>query len=186
MNSQKAERFKQWLATVGVEHLHDIKDPGRIIDRTRLLYKAKGYSDEWIEKRIFGSAIHAELIDEWKNRGAQHEKEHATITTEISKATFGLTPAQYKKHKGLKQENLRDHMDDMELILTMLGECTTKEIHRNKDSCGPSKLKADAKVGGTIAGNARKSLEKLLKRPVVSRNNYLSVSESQRKLQGCR
>jgi hypothetical protein len=180
--SPKAEPFKRWLAKVGYERVQEIEDPELATKRTRMLYKLKGYSDDWIEKRMRGIAIREELTDEWQNRGAQEEKDYEILTAEISKAAFGLTPAQYKKHKGLKRENLRDHMDDFELIFSMLGERSTTEIHRNEDSRGVRKLKADANAGGKIAGDARAALEKRLKRRIVSGHNYLKENESQRKL----
>jgi DNA-damage-inducible protein D len=139
----------------------------------RTLYKLKGYSADWIEKRMRGIVIREELTDEWKNRGAQEDRDYELLTAEISKATFGVTPSEYKKLKGLKRENLRDHMNDFELIFTMLGERSTTEIHRNEDSKGFKKLKDDAKAGGDIAGGARKQLEKKLKRSIVSKKNYL-------------
>jgi len=181
--SPKAEPFKRWLAKVGYEHVKEIENPELATKRTRMLYKLKGYSDDWIEKRMRGIAIREELTDEWQKRGAQEEKNYEILTAEISKATFGITPSEYKELKGLKRENLRDHMDDFELIFTMLGERATTEIHRNEDSEGMGKLKADALAGGSIAGNARKALEKRLKRPLVSGHNYLKGRKSQRKIQ---
>lgn len=180
--SPKAEPFKRWLAKVGYERVQEIENPELATKRTRMLYKLKGYSEDWIEKRMRGIAIREELTDEWKNRGAKEEKEYEILTAEISKATFGVTPSQYKKLKGLKRENLRDHMDDFELIFNMLGERATTEIHRTENSQGVVKLKSDAKAGGSIAGGARKKLEKRLGRPVVSRNNYLKNPESKKKL----
>jgi len=180
--SPKAEPFKRWLAKVGYERIQEIENPELATKRTRALYKAKGYSDDWIEKRMRGIAIREELTDEWKQRGAQEEKDYEILTAEISKASFGVTPSQYKKLKGLKRENLRDHMDDFELIFTMLGERSTTEIHRTEDSKGINKLKSDAKAGGSIAGNARKALEKRLKRPIVSGHNYLKEKESQKRI----
>ena len=180
--SPKAEPFKRWLAKVGYERIKEIENPELATKRTRMLYKLKGYSDDWIEKRMRGIAIREELTDEWQKRGAQEQRDYEILTGEISKATFGVTPEEYKKLKGLKRQNLRDHMDDLELIFTMLGERSTTEIHRNEDSRGMKKLKSDADAGGTIAGNARKALEKRLKRPVVSRHNYLKERESQKRL----
>ena len=177
--SQKAEPFKRWLAKVGYERIQEIENPELATKRTRMLYKLKGYSDDWIEKRMRGIAIREELTEEWQKRGAQEDKDYEILTAEISKATFGITPDQYKKVKGLKRENLRDHMDDFELIFNMLGERATTEIHRNEDSKGVGKLKADAKAGGDIAGNARKQLEKRLGRSVVSKKNYLKQSQAQ-------
>jgi len=178
--SPKAEPFKRWLAKVGYERIQEIENPELATKRTRVLYKLKGYSDDWIEKRMRGIAIREELTDEWKNRGAAEDKDYEILTAEISKATFGITPGEYKNLKGLKRENLRDHMDDFELIFTMLGERATTEIHRTEDSQGKVKLKKDAKAGGSIAGNARKQLEKRLKRPIVSAGNYLKSPESKK------
>ena len=180
--SLKAEPFKRWLAKVGYERIQEIENPELATKRTRILYKLKGYSDDWIEKRVRGIAIREELTEEWQKRGAQEDKDYEILTAEISKATFGVTPSEYKDLKGLKRENLRDHMGDFELIFTMLGERSTTEIHRNEDSQGVKKLKADSQDGGNIAGNARKALEKRLKRPIVSSHNYLKEPESREKL----
>ena len=171
--SPKAEPFKRWLARVGYERIQEIENPELATKRTRMLYKLKGYPDDWIEKRMRGIAIREELTDEWQKRGAKIQKDYEILTAEISKASFGVTPGQYKKLKGLKRENLRDHMDDFELIFTMLGERATTEIHRTEDSRGMPKLKSDAKDGGDIAGGARKKLEKRLGRSIVSQQNYL-------------
>ncbi len=170
--SPKVEPFKRWLARVGYERVQEIDDPELATKRTRMLYKLKGYPDSWIEKRMRGIAIREELTDEWKNRGAREARDFEILTAEISKATFGVTPAEYKNLKGLKRENLRDHMDDFELIFNMLGERATTEIHRNEDSQGISKLKEDAEIGGDIAGTARKQLEKKLGRSLVSTENF--------------
>jgi DNA-damage-inducible protein D len=180
--SPKAEPLKRWLAKTGYERIQEIENPELATKRTRMFYKLKGYSDEWIEKRMRGIAIREELTDEWKDRGAREDKDYEILTAEISKASFGITPSEYMKIKGLKRENLRDHMDDFELIFTMLGERATTEIHRNEDSKGINKLKSDAKAGGKISGDARKALEKRLKRPIVSKRNYLKEKESQRRL----
>jgi len=180
--SPKAEPLKLWLAKVGYERIQEIEDPELSTKRTRALYKAKGYSDAWIEKRMRGIAIREELTNEWQHRGAREERDCEILTSEISKASFGITPSEYKELKGLKRENLRDHMDDFELIFTMLGERSTTEIHRTEDSKGINKLKADANAGGSIAGNARKALEKRLKRSVVSKGNYLKEKEAQKRL----
>jgi hypothetical protein len=180
--SPKAEPFKRWLAKVGYERVQEIENPELATKRTRMLYKLKGYSDDWIEKRMRGIAIREELTDEWQQRGAAQEKDYEILTAQISKAAFGVTPNEYKKLKGLKRENLRDHMDDFELIFTMLGERSTTEIHRTEDSKGMPKLEDDAHAGGSIAGNARKELEKRLKRPIASKHNYLKEEESQQKL----
>ena len=170
--SPKAEPFKRWLAKVGYERMQEIDNPELATKRTRMLYKLKGYPDDWIEKRMRGIAIREELTDEWKNRGAHEQKDYEILTSEISKATFGITPKEYKELKGLEKENLRDHMNDFELIFTMLGERSTTEIHRSEDSRGVVKLKDDAHAGGEIAGGARRNLEKRLKKSIVSKRNY--------------
>jgi len=179
--SQKAEPFKRWLAKVGFERVQEIENPELATKRTRMLYKLKGYSDDWIEKRMRGIAIREELTDEWQKRGAQERKDYEILTAEISKATFGITPSEYKKVKGLKRENLRDHMDDFELIFNMLGERSTMEIHKTENSKGVSKLKQDAKRGGRIAGIAKEQLEKEISRPVVSKENFLPKKKSHKK-----
>ncbi|MEX1064327.1 MAG: Bro-N domain-containing protein [Candidatus Paceibacterota bacterium] len=177
--SPKAEPFKRWLAKVGYERVQEIDDPELGMKRTRAIYRAKGRSEDWIENRMRGIVIREELTDEWKNRGAVG-RDYEILTAEISKATFGVTPAEYKKLKGLERQNLRDHMDDFELIFNMLGERSTTEIHRNEDSKGVSKLKADAKAGGDIAGGAREKLEKRLGRPIVSKKNFLDDKPKKR------
>jgi hypothetical protein len=176
--SPKAEPFKRWLAKVGYERIKEVENPELATKRTRLLYKLKGYPDDWIEMRLRGIAIREELTDEWRKRGAEHEKDYEILTAEISQATFGLKPQEYKKVKGLKRDNLRDHMDDFELILTMLGERTTKEIHKTKDSQGLPRLKDDARLGGEVAGTARKQIERRIGRSVISKNNFLKNSNS--------
>jgi mRNA-degrading endonuclease RelE of RelBE toxin-antitoxin system len=178
--SPKAEPFKRWLAKVGYERIQEIENPELATKRTRVLYKLKGYSDDWIEKRMRGIVIREELTDEWKKRGAGDRRDYEILTAEISKAAFGVTPSQYKKLKGLKRQNLRDHMDDFELIFSMLSERATTEIHRTENSKGVPKLKADAKAGGGIAGGARKQLEKRIGRSIVSRKNYLKSREDKK------
>lgn len=180
--SPKAEPFKRWLAKVGYERVQEIEDPELASKRTRALYKAKGYSDAWIEKRMRGIAIREELTDEWDKRGVKEEKDYAILTAEISKATFGLTPSEYKKVKGLKRENLRDHMTDLELIFSMLGEASTTEIARNTDAQGFVKNKKAAQEGGKIAGDARKQLEIKSGKKVVSDENYLEKPQDKKLL----
>jgi hypothetical protein len=180
--SPKAEPFKRWLARVGYERIQEIENPELATKRTRALYKAKGYSDEWIEKRIRGIAIREELTDQWQKRGIKEQKEYEILTAEISKATFGLTPSAYKKHKGLKRENLRDHMTDLELIFSMLGEASTKEITVNKNTHGFRENKQAAFEGGAVAGNARKELERKSGRKVVSKENYLKLPQDKKLL----
>jgi DNA-damage-inducible protein D len=179
--SPKAEPFKRWLAKVGYERVQEIENPELATKRTRMLYKLKGYSEDWIEKRMRGIVIREELTDEWKNRGAKEDTDYEILTAEISKATFGVTPSQYKKLKGLKRENLRDHMDDFELIFNMLGERATTEIHRTENSKGVAKLTSDAKAGGNIAGGARKKLEKRLGSSIVTKKNFLKDEEGKKK-----
>ncbi|MBP9864411.1 Bro-N domain-containing protein [Patescibacteria group bacterium] len=180
--SPKAEPFKRWLAKVGYERVQEIENPELATKRTRMLYKLKGYSEDWIEKRVRGIAIREELTDEWQKRGVQEQRDYEILTAEISKATFGVTPNEYKKLKGLKRQNLRDHMGDFELIFTMLGERSTTELHTTKDSKGLSALKDDAKTGGNVAAVARKELEKQLKRSIVSKKNYLKKPQNKKSL----
>lgn len=175
--SPKAEPFKRWLAKVGYERVQEIEDPELASHRAREIYKAKGYDDAWIEKRMRGIQIRSELTDEWKNRDVGSQKEYAILTAEISKATFGLTPSEYKDIKGLNRENLRDHMTDLELIFTMLGEASTTEIARNKDAQGFNENVAAARAGGQVAGSARKDLEKKSGKKVVSKQNYIEMTK---------
>ncbi len=182
--SPKAEPFKRWLARVGYERIQEIEDPELGTKRTRALYKAKGYSDGWIEKRMRGIAIREELTDEWRKRGVKEDTEYAILTAEISKATFGLTPSQYKKLKGLKRENLRDHLNDLEQIFSMLGEAATTEITRTKDAQGFPESKHAAREGGEVAGKARKDLESKTGKRIVSRQNYLQQPENRKLLKG--
>lgn len=171
--SPKAEPFKRWLAKVGYERIQEIEDPELATKRTRAIYKAKGYPDDWVEKRMRSIAIREELTDEWKGRGIAEQRDYAILTAEISKAAFGITPSEYKKLKGLKRQNLRDHMNDLELIFSMLGEAATAEITRNRDTQGFDENKRAAVEGGSVAGTARKELEAKSGRKVVSRANYL-------------
>jgi hypothetical protein len=180
--SPKAEPFKRWLAKVGYERVQEIEDPELGTKRTRTLYKAKGYSDDWIEKRMRGIAIREELTDEWKKREVRHAKEYEILTAEIAKAAFGVTPSTHKKLKGLKRENLRDHMTDLELIFSMLGEAATTEITRVDDAKGFHESKHAARKGGEVAGKARNDLEQKTGRKVVSKANYLAVPEARKKL----
>jgi len=180
--SPKAEPFKLWLAKVGYERVQEIEDPELATKRTRALYKAKGYSDAWIEKRIRGIAIRDELTEEWKNRGVKEGREYGILTAEISKATFDMTPSEYKEMKGLKRENLRDHMNDLELIFNMLGEASTTEIARNKDALGFDQNKTAAQKGGKIAGDARKNLEIESGKKVSSKENYLQKPQDKKLL----
>ena len=180
--SPRAEPFKRWLAKVGYERIQEIEDPELGTKRTRALYKAKGYSDDWVEKRMRSIAIRDELTDEWKKRGVREQREYAILTAEISKATFGMTPSQYAEFKRLRRENLRDHMTDLELIFSMLGEAATTEIARNRDAQGFPQNKQAAHAGGRVAGNARLELERKSGRKVVTRDNYLALAQSTKRL----
>lgn len=180
--SPKAEPFKLWLAKVGYQRIQEIQNPELIQKRMIETYKAKGYSDAWIEKRVRGIAVRDELTEEWSKRGIKEEKEFSILTAEISKATFDMTPKEYKDFKGLKKENLRDHMNDLELIFTMLGESVTKELTVKEDPKEFPKAKTIAKRGGGVAGVARKVTEKELGRKVSTKDNYLTIPEKQKRL----
>ena len=173
--SPKAEPFKRWLAKTGYERVQEIENPELAQQRMKQLYEQKGYPKDWIDKRLRGIAIRQNLTDEWKDRGIDSETDYAILTAEISKAAFGVTPSQYKKVKGLtkKSQNLRDHMTDLELIFTMLGERVTTEISQNELPESFDENKKVARRGGAVAGTARKATEKELGRPAVSRQNFL-------------
>lgn len=176
--SSKAEPFKRWLAQVGYERVLEVENPELAQERMKLLYEQKGYSKDWIDKRLRGIAIRQNLTDEWKRTGITKEREFSILTAEISKATFGVTPSEYKKIKGLSKanENLRDHMDDLELIFTMLGERVTTELSQKENPDTFDKSKNVAKRGGNVAGIARRQTEKELGRSVVSSKNFLDQS----------
>ncbi len=179
--SKKAEPFKRWFARVGYERVQEIENPELAQERMKKLYEQKGYSKDWIEKRLRGIAIRQELTDEWKNRGIQKEIEFAILTNEISKATFGKTIEEYKKIKKLKRENLRDHMDDLELIFNMLGEASTTRITKTKDAQGLEENKVAARQGGEVAGNARKELELKTGESILTEENFLDAPEKLKK-----
>ena len=178
--SPKAEPFKQWLATVGYERMLEIENPELAQERMKELYEKKGYPKDWIDKRLRGIAIRQNLTDEWKKRGITEERDFAILTAEISKATFGMTPSEYKEYKGLtkKNQNLRDHMDDLELIFTMLGERVTTEISEKEQPDTFAKSKNIARRGGNVAGKAREATEKELGRSVISDKNFLPDSQN--------
>lgn len=180
--SPKAEPFKQWLAQVGYERMLEIENPELAQERMKQLYEQKGYPKDWIDKRLRGIAIRQNLTDEWKKRGITEERDFAILTAEISKATFGMTPSEYKEFKGLtkKNQNLRDHMDDLELIFTMLGERVTTEISEKEKPETFTESKKIARRGGNVAGEARKATEKELGRSVVSDKNFLPESEKKK------
>ena len=177
--SPKAEPFKRWLAQVGYERVKEIENPELASARARELYQAKGYPQAWIEKRLRSISVRGELTDEWKARGVAEGKEYSILTAEIARATFGVTPGEHSQLKGLDVvktgNNLRDHMTDLELIFTMLGEASTTEIARRSDALGFDENRTSAKQGGTIAGNARKALEAKTGKKVVSKANYLAA-----------
>lgn len=179
--SPKAEPFKQWLAQVGSERIEEIENPELAQTRMRELYRAKGYSDEWIARRERGIAVRDTLTDEWKKRGIKEGKEYAILTAEISKATFGITPSQHKKIKSLDRpsENLRDHMTDLELLFTALGEASTTEIAKTHDVYGMTQNVSAAQAGGKIAGDARAALEAKTGRNVFSPSNYKDLPEAE-------
>jgi DNA-damage-inducible protein D len=181
--SPKAEPFKRWLAKVGYERLEEIENPELAAKRMREIYRQKGYSEDWIEKRVRGIAIRDELTGEWKKRGLKEQIEFAILTAEISKATFGMTPAEYREFKDLENQgdNLRDHMTDLELIFSMLGEASTTEIARTKDAQGFPANKKAAVEGGTVAGNARRELEEKSGTRVSTNENYKQLPEVRRK-----
>lgn len=182
--SPKAEPFKLWLAQVGSDRLDEIENPELATQRTRELYKLKGYPDDWIEKRMRSIAIREELTGEWKNRGIKEQREYSILTAEISKATFGLTPSEYKEFKKLKRENLRDHMTDLELIFSMLGEASTTAIVKTKNPKGFVENKIVAKQGGKIAGDARKALEVKTGKKVITSENYLPEAKVPKQIKG--
>lgn len=170
--STKAEPFKQWLAKVGYERIQEIENPELAAQRARNYYKELGYSEAWIETRLKSIEIRSKLTDEWDERGVKKGREHSILTAEISKATFGLTPSEYKNHKDLTKENLRDHMTDLELIFTMLGETTTRDKAIEKDAQGFDENKDAAIEGGTAAGKALDAYEKETQKKVVTDKNF--------------
>ena len=179
--SKKAEPFKRWLARVGYERIREIENPELAQEKMKELYEKKGYSKDWIDKRLRGIAIRQNLTDEWKNRGLEEEKDYAILTDEIAKATFGVSIQEHKKIKGLDKENLRDHMDELELIFSMLGEKVTTEITVNKNARGFDECEIAAQQGGEVAGNARKEAEAKIGKPVVCEENYLREPEKLKK-----
>ena len=173
--SQKAEPFKQWLAQVGYERVQEIENPELAQERMKAVYEAKGYPKDWIDKRLRGIAIRQNLTDEWKERGIREERDFAILTAEIARATFGVTPSEHRAIKGLtkKGQNLRDHMTDLELIFTMLGERVTTEISQQEKPDTFAESKRVARRGGNVAGVARKETERELGHSVVSGQNFL-------------
>ena len=179
--SPKAEPLKKWLARVGKERIDEIENPELAMERMKQLYEKKGYPKDWVDKRMRGIAVRHDLTDEWDNRGARSNLEYAILTNEIMQGTFNLKVADYKKIKGLNKENLRDHMNDLELILTMLAEATTTKIHKERETKGFVGLKKDAKDGGAVAGRTRKDIEKRTRKKIVSPDNYLPKTRKELK-----
>jgi len=177
--SPKAEPLKIWLAQVGTDRIAEIENPELAMDRMKSLYEKKGYPKDWIDKRARGIAVRYTLTDEWKNRGVKHSVEYAILTDEIMQGTFDMKVSEYKKFKGLNRENLRDHMDDLELILTMLGEATTTRLTKDRNSKGFPKLKNDAKDGGSVAGQTRKNIEAKTKTNISSSANFNNLNTKQ-------
>lgn len=178
--SPKAEPFKQWLARVGKERIQEIENPELAIERARLTYEKKGYPKDWIAKRVQGIAIRQKLTDEWDDRGAKSTHDYAILTNEIMQNAFGLKVNEYKEYKGLERENLRDHMTDLELVITMLGEATTTKLTKDRDSNGMKNLKRDAQDGGAVAGRTRKDVERLTGASVVSQEKVLPQKMKQK------
>ena len=180
--SPKVEPLKRWLAKVGKERIDEIENPELSMERMKTLYEKKGYPKEWIDKRMRGIAVRQDLTDEWQNRGARTSLEYAILTNEIMQGAFDLKVEDYKQVKGLERENLRDHMTDIELILTMLAEATTTKLHRDRDSRGFEPLKKDAQEGGAVAGSTRRDIEKRAGKPVVSSQNFKELTGTRKKL----
>jgi len=181
--SPKAEPFKTWLAKIGGERLDEIKNPAVVMQRMKAIYEQKGYPKEWIEKRMRSIAVRQNLTDEWDKRGANDQKIYAILTNEIMRGTFDMTVPEYKDFKGVTKQNLRDHMNDMELILTMLAEATTTELHKTRDSTGFKKLHTDAHDGGEIAGRTRKDIESQTSKKVSSKENFLHLKNNKKNLE---
>jgi len=175
--SKKAEPFKAWLAMVGRERIEETIDPEQAIDRALETYLKKGYSEEWVHQRLLAIRIRNELTDEWKKRGVQKGKEYAILTDEITRAWAGMSTGQYKRFKGLKKENLRDNMSDLELVLTMLAEASTTDIAKAEQPQGFDENQQVARRGGNVAGIARKALEAETGRPVITSKNAVSLQQ---------
>lgn len=175
--SPKAEPFKRWLAKVGYERVQEIEDPELAQKRARAIYRAKGYPDSWIELRMRGIEIREQLTDQWKDHGVKEGMEYEILTAEISKATFGMTPTEYKKYKGLKNQNLRDHMNVLESLFSQLGEAATTEITKSENPLGFIPNKSVSQRGGRIAGEAREKLEEITKKKVSTKINFLQLKK---------
>lgn len=181
--SKRAEPFKQWLAKVGYERVQEIENPELAAERARQYYQALGYSEDWISKRMQSIEVRGKLTDEWKSRGVNEGREYAILTAEISRATFGLKPSEHKNVKDLKRENLRDHMTDLELIFTMLGEVSTRNEAEKRDAQGFIENQKAAQEGGAAAGDALQAFEKRTGEKIVSEKNFkLQIEIAKKKL----
>ncbi len=181
--SPKAEPFKLWLAKVGKERIDEIENPELGIERVKSLYEKKGYKKDWIGKRLRGIAVRQQLTDEWSDRGAEKSIDYAILTNDIMQGAFNLKVDDYKKLKGVEKGNLRDHMTDLELIITMLGEATTTQITQQKDSTGMPRLRNDAKVGGALAGRTRKDIEQQIGSSVITKENFLPNKKNKKSIE---
>ena len=179
--SPRAEPFKRWLAEVGTQRIEEIENPELAMERMRQTLEAKGYPKDWIEMRMRSIAVRNELTQEWEERGAKEGLEYAILTNEIANATFGMSVQEHKNIKGLKRENIRDHMTNLELILTSLGEATSAKLHQDRDTQGFSDLQRDAKEAGDVAGSTRRDIEQRTGTPVVSPTNYLHLTAGKRR-----
>jgi prophage antirepressor-like protein len=180
--SPKAEPLKLWLAKLGKERIDEIGNPELGMDRVKSLYEKKGHDKSWIDKRMRGISVRQSLTDEWSERGVKNSLDFAILTNDIMQGAFDLKVKEYKELKGLERGNLRDHMTDLELIITMLGEATTTQVTQHKNSKGVAKLREDAKVGGAVAGRTRKDIEKQTGKKVVSKENFLSHNDQVKKI----
>jgi len=180
--SPKAEPFKLWLAKVGKERIDEIENPELGMDRAKSIYEKKGYEKSWIDKRMRGIAVRQTLTDEWAERGAKNQIDYAILTNDIMQGAFDLKVNEYKKIKGLEKENLRDHMTDLELIITMLGEATTIQLTQQKNSQGVQKLRNDAQIGGAVAGRTRRDIERQTGKRIVSEENFLPGGRNKTKI----
>jgi DNA-damage-inducible protein D len=178
--SPKAEPLKLWMASVSKQALDEAENPELLTERQAEIYKAKGYSEEWIKERLQSINTRKLLTDEWKQRGVKEGQEYSLLTAIIAKGTFGITPSEHKDIKGLDKpsQNLRDHMTDLELILTALGEAVTRTVAIDEDAQGFNENKTAARKGGEAGGQARRNVEKITGKPVVSAQNYLNLKSS--------
>ncbi len=179
--SPKAEPFKLWLAKVGKERIDEIENPELGIDRVKSIYEKKGYPKGWVDKRLRGIAARQKLTDEWTERGAQKPIDYALLTNDLMQGAFDLKVDEYKKLKGIGKENLRDHMSDMEIVITMLAEVTTAQITQQRDSLGMPQLRNDAQDGGAVAGRTRKDIEQQIGTTVISQESFLRVNKNRLK-----